>query len=481
VKPALIAALTLTMAMATPPVARAATLDPQPCPFADDTASHRAVCSRFEREEGGVSIAFDVAVLTPATRRSTGHVVYIPGGPGEAPVSAGGVFADLLAPFDDRTVVLFNPRGTLNTEPRMTCDFGDLVWDEDFGDARAQDVLRGCVDRLDREGPDPALFTSLEIAEDIDAMLGALGIARSGLYGISYGTEAGLHLLAQAPRWLAFAILDSVSVPGVSGMVDELAARDRFLAEIDRACFAGRRCSALARDGAASLAEWVAQFDGTPLVFHLERGEAWSFDGTDMLDYLGQLAAYPDGLDFALALVEMLQTGRLRATGWISDDIASNTEFSAASLPLMLQAYSDTIDTGDVALLDRPTRYALNRESAAMQLDFMRLWHGARPREANFLEDGAGEAPVPVLVLSGGVDPFTPAEWARSLHARFTGLEHYVFPLLGHAVSVAPVQPVVDAEMTMQMRCAHGVVRAFLNPTLGAGDGCETYRSENGR
>lgn len=482
-KPVPVIALATALALATtaPAGAGAATLAPKPCPFARKIASHRAACSRLERGEGGTRVAFDVAVLTPSTRRSTGHVVYIPGGPGEAPVSADGLFADLLAPFSDRTVILFNPRGTLGTEPRMTCDFGDLVWEETFGDARARAVLRACIDRLDREGPDRALFSSSGIAEDIDALIRALGVARAGLYGISYGTEAGLHLIARAPRWLGFAILDSVSVPGVSGMADEMAARDRFLAEIDRTCFTEERCSALVRDGAESLADWVGQFDETPLVLHLDRGGEWALDGAEMLDTLGQLAAYPDGLDLSLHLVALLQTGRLSATGWIRTDIAANTAFAARSLPLMLEAYSDTFEEGDAALLDRPTRYTRDRNSAAVQLAFQRLWHGARPREANFLDGAAQAVPVPVLVLSGGVDPFTPVEWARALHGRFTGLDHYIFPLLGHAVSIVPTLSVSDAEMTAQLRCAHGVMRAFLNPTLRPDAACRAYRSENGQ
>jgi len=474
-------ALALALAMAPAAPVAAATLSPQPCPFAEESRSHRAVCSRFEREDGGTRIAFDVAVLTPTTRRSTGHVVYIPGGPGEAPVAEDGVFDDLLSPFSDRTVVLFNPRGTLNAEPRMTCDFGDLVWEEDFGGEEAQEILRGCLDRLHRDGPDPALFTSLKVAEDVDALVRALGIVRGGIYGISYGTEAGLHLLAQAPRWLGFAILDSVSVPGVSGMLDELAARDRFLAELDEACFRGKQCSALARDGAASLAEWVVQFDDAPLPLYLEKGAAWRLDGTEMLDYLSQLGAYPDGLDLAVALVELLQTGRLRAMRWISGEMTSNTEFAMTSLPLLLQAYSDTYEPDHVALLDWPTRYARDVEGAALQLESMRIWHGSQPREADFLQSTVTPAPAPVLVLSGGIDPFTPSEWAQALHARFSGLEHYIFPLLGHAVSVSPTLPVSDDDMTVQMRCARGVLHAFLNPTLRPDRACRTYRSENGQ
>jgi len=458
--------------------AGAATLADKPCPFAVPVTTHRAVCSRFSRDDDGARITFDVAVLTPSSRRSLGHVVYIPGGPGEAPVSEDGLFDDLLFPFADRTIVLFNPRGTMGTTPKMTCDFGATIWDEDFGGAEAQAILRDCLARFDRDGPDPGRFTSLEIAEDIDALIGALGVVRAGIYGISYGTEAGLHLIAQAPPWLAYAILDSVSVPGVSGIVDEMNARDRFLSSLDQRCFQRQQCSALVRAGADSLTEWAAQFDAEPLEIYLRDGAQWSFDGLDILDYLAQLGSYRDGLDLARTLISLLQTGRLRALGWMSADIAMQTDFAARNLPLLLEAYADTYDPGHIDTIRTPTQYEGDVQSAVLQLKLYDLWHGNRPREADFLAGGREEARMPVLMLSGGVDPFTPVEWAQALHERFTGVQHYVFPSLGHAVSVTTGGPSPDPLMADQTRCAGDAIRAFLNPTITPDFHCSTsYRT----
>ena len=471
-----LAALALLAAPVEASAVDAATLERRDCPFAEDFPTHIAACSRFTRADGGTVIAFDVAVLTPSTRRSVGHVVYLPGGPGEAPVGKQGLFADLLTPFADRTLVLFNPRGTEGTRPRLTCDFGALVLEQDFGDARALSRLRDCLRRFERDGIDPALFTSLDIAEDVDALVRALGIARAGVYGISYGTESGLHLLAMAPRWLGFAILDSVSVPGLSGIRDELDARDRFLAALDLSCFAAGQCSPIARGDAATLAEWAAQFDAEPLVFHIREDHEWAFDGADILDYLAQLGAYPDGLDIAGLMVDLIQTSRLRALGWISEDVTSNIEFTAENLPLMLQAYADTFDEADVATIAGATDYPRDREGAEAQLDFQRLWRGDTPREAVFLTGERRPAGVPVLMLSGGVDAFTPAEWAAAVHGRFSGLDHFLFPLLGHANSVVPTAPLRDPALTAQTRCAGAAMRAFLNPTLTLDADCRRYR-----
>ena|GEM_PF-3262732 len=456
----------------------ATSLDETPCPFADDLISHRAACSRFDREDDGTRIAFDIAILTPRARRSIGHVLYIPGGPGEAPVTEDGLYTDILLPFANRTIVLFNPRGTEGTAPRLECDFGAKIWDEDFGGEEERAVLNGCIERIARDGPDPARFTSLEIAEDIDALIRALGIQKAGLYGISYGTEAGLHLLAQELSWLEFVILDSVSVPGLSGVADEIVARDRFLAALNRMCFAQRECSPYARVVGDTLHDWAAEFDADPLPLHPVEGVDWTYDGTEMLDYLAQYGAYRDGLALAVSVIDMLATGRLGALAWMKADAVSNTEFTRDSLPLMLQAYADTFDPQDFETIQSPTRYARDIDIAADLLEFYRLWRGEQPREAMLLNGARQPVGVPALILSGGIDPFTPVEWAEALHARFTGLQHYIYPLLGHAVSIDAGGVNTRTPMGTQMHCASGSVRAFLDPTLKPDRPCEAYEAK---
>ena len=459
--------------------AKSATLEDKPCHYAEAPTTHIAMCHRLTREDGGIQIEFDLAVLTPAQTKSVGNVIYVPGGPGEAPVSGGGLFDSLLTPFRDHTIIVFNPRGTEGTTPRMKCDFGGLIWKKSFGGKNSARKLRKCIFRLTMEGPYPELFTSKKIADDIDAMVGALGMPKAGLYGISYGTEAALHLLAQSPRWLDFAILDSVSLPGQSGVRDVMVARDRFLAALDEICFAQEGCSALARANAGNLTEWTLQFDEVPLEMYLADDNLWDFNAVEMMDYLGQLAAYPNGLDIAGTIIELLETSRLSARGWIIADIAANKDFTAKNIEVLLQAYADTYEFSDIRTARNLSRYKRNRASAVDQIRLQGIWRGGRPREAAFLEatEQAEALNVPVLVMSGALDTSTPLEWAQALSQRFTGIEHKIYPLLAHAVSAGPLEATTFSELSGQLRCASRAVRAFIDPTLSVDAECERYEA----
>jgi len=64
-------------------------------------------------------------------------------------------------------------------------------------------------------------------------------------------------------------------------------------------------------------------------------------------------------------------------------------------------------------------------------------------------EDQPVRSEVPTLILSGGFDPITPAEWGREVGRSLTHSTFVAFPPLGHGVGLGP-------------GCPSDVVRAFL-------------------
>ncbi len=461
--------------------AQAASLDGIDCPFAAEThaPTHRAQCYRFTREDAGVSVSFDIARLTPTGGPGKGAVLYIPGGPGDGPVSEDGPPPDLLAYFRDHTVLMLNPRGVPGTSPRMDCDFNAFLWQEELDREAALPALGACRAAVDQAGLSPALFNARAIADDIAEMIPALGLSQAGLYAISYGTEAALHLIADAPQWLGFAILDSVSPPGLSGYDDELAARDRFLDAVSERCFTGERCGPLTRMGYDGLADWAAQFDETPVTFSIGPDEAdWSMDGADVLDFLGELSAYPDGVLVAIALVDQLASNRLGAIGFMREDIASSVDFMRPNLPLSLSAYADTYSDADLKAIAYPVRYPTDQNGWRDLLSAYATWQGNDAREAAFIPEFGPPSPLKsrVLILSGGLDTATPVPWAGALERRFSGLERFIFPTLGHAVSFGAGADTDDADIARELRCASTAVRAFVDPAVSLSDPCSLYR-----
>lgn len=462
-----ICGLALSFCMAA--TAHAATLSPGSCPFGNDVIpeGYAATCHRMVWTESGVDFMSPVAVVTPGdTDETLAPLIYLPGGPGDAPVDDEARPDSVLRLFPGRTVILYNPRGVENTVPRPACPIPPEYWVEDLSFERERRITTGCHDAVIRQGIPMRLFAPPRLAGDVKALAEALNLTDAGIFGVSYGTETGLHLLAERPGWLRFAILDSVSLPGVVGMADQLDARDAFLGLVETLCFNNLQCPEAIRAKYTGLVEWTKRFDAKPLEFDVgPQEERWSYDSGDMLDFLAGLSTYPDGAAYAIEFLYSLESDREAAIAFIASEAEANTEFGIANYALLLETYSDGVSEADYAALDRPRAYPVDLGENREYLDLYRAWNTEGRVESPFVTGKTRPAPagVPVLMLSGGVDLATPVAWAKRLHRRFSGMTHYVFPSLGHATAFGQEGDVNDAETIQQMRCVPQAITAFLS------------------
>jgi len=171
------------------------------CPYAarDVPKDVTATCSRMTWREEKIDFKTTVAVLTPDEGTRDVPIIYIPGGPGDAPVNEGGDVASILALFPDRTLITLNPRGVQGSDPKPSCEFAPDFWDEDLSPEREAEIVSECRDDVTL---DLVKFDAPYLAQDISRMVDALEIKKAAVFSISYGTESALHLLASEAAWL---------------------------------------------------------------------------------------------------------------------------------------------------------------------------------------------------------------------------------------------------------------------------------------
>ena len=152
--------------------------------------------SMFRRiaERGGRTIGLNIAVLkaTGASPKPD-PIVPLQGGPGQAAVPLADFYARTLAPLrEERDIVLIDVRGTGRSNP-LGCDIADA------GSVSSSDLLppaaiTACRTALESRA-DLRLYTTANIARDLDDVRRAMGIARWNLYGTSYGTRLAQEYL----------------------------------------------------------------------------------------------------------------------------------------------------------------------------------------------------------------------------------------------------------------------------------------------
>jgi pimeloyl-ACP methyl ester carboxylesterase len=390
----------------------------------------------------GRRIALNVARVPAINRRKQPDPLFVlAGGPGMAATTFYTSVAPVFARIHrDRDIVLVDQRGTGRSNGLYCKMDDDALW-------RATDVVweaqtRACLATLSRHA-DVAFYTTSLAVSDLDRVRAALGYSVVNLYGVSYGTRVAQHYLRRYPSHTRAVALDGVVPPGAAvGALLALHA-ERALAQILERCAADAACHARFGDPAADYRALR-----TALAIH-------PVDVT----VADPTSAEPQKLSFdALHLAAVLRLG-------------SYTAEQAALLPLSLSAAHRDGNFAPLAaqflLIDRSYENALAygmhnsvvctedvpfyRVSAAERAQLAATYLGTAqldgliavcavwprgPMDPDF--HAPLTATTPVLLLSGGNDPVTPAADALQAARGLTHALSVTIPGAGHGQLAAP-------------------------------------------
>lgn len=461
----------------------------QPCRL--DGVEHEALCGKLRRPldpsaPKGAQVDIHVAVLPALARnKKPDPVMLLAGGPGQSAIGLAGMMSRQMARvLNRRDVVLVDQRGTGRSAP-LQCPEGLPTrpvrdWVDPAVEAAELARCRETLQALPHG--DLRQYTTSVAMADLEAVRQALGAPRVNLVGASYGTRAALEYLRQFPQAVRRVVIDGVAPPDMAlpqaFSTDNQKALDALLA----ACEGDARC----RGRYPRLrAQWAGLLDSLPraaVVTHPLTGAAESVTLTrDTVLGLVRMPLYVPGLAAGLphAIVEA-SAGRFGPLVGLASAMSTSRggEFRLAmGLHLSVVCAEDLPRLGSTD--DRPG--ADFGASAAQRYERLCAdWpRGAVP--AGFYQ--IGPAPVPVLVLSGGVDPVTPPRHGERVSALLGAkARHVVVPQAGHGVmGIGCMRDVVyrfvdaatdDEAKAVDAGCAQSIPRptVFL-PVRAAGEG----------
>lgn len=232
-----------------------------------------------------ITIGFELHRATQRDRPSLGTIVAVEGGPGYPSTGSRDYYLDLFAPLLGRRDVLFvDARGTGTSSvidcPGLESYQGDYV-----------ENVRSCGEQL---GASSDLYGTAFAADDLAAVLDALGIDRVDLYGDSYGTFFGQAFAVRHPDRIRTLTLDAAyPVEDQDPWYRDLnrALRDAFRSVCER----DPECVALGGDVVDRLAVLADALRAEPLI-----GQAADADGVlrdveidaSFLSYIAAAATY---------------------------------------------------------------------------------------------------------------------------------------------------------------------------------------------
>jgi len=401
----------------------------------------RAVrCQSLEVSSGdgagpGASV-FVVVVPAESDEPKPDPVVFLAGGPGQSATEAYGPMLPLYTKSNrDRDLVLIDVRGTEHGSP-MYCvpdaedDAAEL--EEIF---RVSGITRGaekCLGQLDSDELDARKhITTKQFVKDLEAVRKALDAETWNLVGASYGTRLAMQYAKAHPDRTRSLVLDAVAPAQLELPLPFARDMESALDEVAQRCREEKACLEANGDPLERLKGLMGSLPKRVEVTHPRTGLRREVDLTkSTLAQLTRPALY------ATALQGMLPYAVRRAEAGDLSPLLGQTALMEQGGDLSLGVLLSVTCAEDLPRI-APEEIGPATEGTVMGdtvvRDFMQaceLWE-VPPSP---LDLGPLPPSIPVLTLSGTVDPVTPVRWAD---IATEGVEHrhrVIMPHAGHGI-----------------------------------------------
>jgi pimeloyl-ACP methyl ester carboxylesterase len=397
----------------------------QPCEIAG--IPRPVQCATFavpERRDvrNGRQLSLRVVVVPSPARQHADPIVFIPGGPGQGAAHMGsGIIQQLQGLDEGRDVVLIDQRGTGQSSP-LTCAGGfDLLSPSRRNDLAACAASLRARSDLDAYGTDDAIA-------DLEDVRAALGYERVNLVAGSYGTRPALEYMRRYPSRVRTAVLRAVVPAGFNivydGTMNSQSALDRVLDD----CSADAGCATAAGDVRAHFKALRGVIAAAPggLSVAVPGGRTVVLTETLFLQTIYALLLNADTRQMLPLLITRAATDGGVTLAPIAASIAQQLYSSVAFGMYMSVVCSE--DAPRIKSWQRQQLKAMPGSLGALVLDGCTLW----PVTASAGLPVAVTAEIPTLIISGVLDPATPASAGDEAARHLPRAKHVVLPATAH-------------------------------------------------
>lgn len=432
----------------------------EPCTLSSPgtPVAREAQCTRFKVPEDraardGRMLELNIAWVPATGEAEPDPVFFLAGGPGQAATEA---WPQMAGAFEDvnrtRHLILVDQRGTGQSNPLHCGSDADAVTDAPSAGAElrayAAEQARRCLQQYEGKA-DVRHYTTTDAVADLDAVRKAIAARQINLLGVSYGTRVAQQYAKTYPQATRSIVLDSpISTTLVLGSeharnVDE-ALRTQFAR-----CAADATCKARMGDLPAQLEAVRARLAGGHLEAVRYRDSVtaeWSSEvpQTGHLAVLLRMYSYQSLTAAALPLVvhqadqddwvPLLAQART-LTRSLTAQLAHGMELSVLCSEDGDELRVDPADAGTL----------LGSEFLEVLTAQCEVWpRGQRPADFRTPLSGA----VPVLILSGELDPVTPPRYAEAIARELPNSLHLSLRGQGHAQLGVGCTPKLYAQFT---------------------------------
>jgi len=454
-----LATLLLSTVAALSPVVAQAALDFKPCELDSPSGglTVRAECAILPLPEdpsdtSTTLIDVHVARLSATSSKSEDDpLLFIAGGPGQAASESWstvqGAFRSVLK---KRDIYLVDQRGT-GLSNKLACESTStqpdvMVFDPEL----TTEVSLECLESLEA---DPRFYSTSVAVSDLERVRDAIGVDTWNIYGVSYGSRVALHYLRRYPDRVRTLTLDAVVPPGVAlGPGISLDAEAAFQTMLER-CGNDNACNQAYPDLEEGTRNLLEALKNEPREISYENFTAGTVENLKVSN--NHVSLTMRMMSYSSHGVSILPN--MLHEAYARDNFAPFARQAEMQNRNLSNSMAMGMHNAVICTEDYPLLKNLDAKREAIENTYL----GAIPSDAlgaSCAEWPAGvidedfhaplESDKPVLILSGGADPVTPARYGELLMENMPNALHIINPFQGH--------------MQVMLGCGPSVVNNFI-------------------
>ncbi|MFY0571851.1 alpha/beta hydrolase [Archangium lansingense] len=403
----------------------------------------QALCGTHEVWEDraakkGRKVALKVVVVPAlASSPEPDPLVLLAGGPGQGAAK----LARHMVPILDR---IQRNRDLLFVDQRGTGDSGSLECDpvppdaplaKQFDTNYYEEEFRKCLASYDA---DVRQYTTPIAMDDLDEVREALGYEKLNLYGVSYGTRAALVYMRQHPEHVRSAILEGVAP--MSLLLPLYVARDsqRALDLLFTHCEQDAQCAKRYPELRGRFDAMLTQLQQAPVRTRVEHPltgvpEDLTLTRDGFTAVLRGLLYMPEAASLLPLVLDRATQGDWRPLVAIHQGMSGSFNRNMSQgMFLSVVCAEDAPHISSEAIAREAKGTWMGEAGVSTMLLPCAFWpRGELPKD--YREPVKSD--VPVLLLSGELDPVTPPSWAEDAKQTLTHSLHVTLPGVGHGTS----------------------------------------------
>jgi len=316
-------------------------------------------------------------------------IVFLAGGPGTSPLTSIEAYASIFAPLrETRDIVIFDQRGARLSSPLRCEDYSAVLGVDlppevteaagvppagppsDAADLDAEALLQAarkqfgptaqaCVAEATAKGADLSQYNSISNANDVVALVKALGYDAYNLYSISYGTRLALEVMRSHPEsGLRSVVLDSTYPPEIPSYEQFPLEPHEVVIQLFADCQRDANCAAAYPDLQNRFVALLAQLREQPIV----AADGRSVSDRELIAVMQTLGGNIQAVPYVPAMIAELERGETATF----EGIASGSLFDVPDAEASPEADEATPTEDPIASFSPSRQLVLGMESTIL-------------------------------------------------------------------------------------------------------------------